>query len=110
MHHGTRGSFNMAAAEWSKIDISSGKHTTFESEYVWRQALEGSLFFSHGTSNSKGTCILIHKSLPYTVHKSMLDNDDVTMGCHHGHLSLAGRMHKMISEGVWPAWWMHLFT
>ena len=26
-------------------------------------------------SNSKGTCILIHKSLPFTVYKSILDKD-----------------------------------
>ena len=50
-------------------------HTISESEYVWRQAWEGSLFFSHGTSNSKGTCILINKSLPFTVYKSIQDKD-----------------------------------
>ena len=36
---------------------------------------EGSLFFSHGTSNLKGTCILIHKSLPFTMYKSIQDKD-----------------------------------
>ena len=63
----------MAAAEGSQIDIFT--HTKFESEYVWRQVWEGSLFFSHAISNLKGTCILIHKSLPFTVYKSIQDKD-----------------------------------
>ena len=28
---------------------------------------------SHGTSNSRGTCILIHKSVPITLHKHITD-------------------------------------
>ena len=59
----------------AKLIFLQETHTISESEYVWRQEWEGSLFFSHGTSNSKGTCILIHKSLPFTVYKSIQDKD-----------------------------------
>ena len=59
----------------AKLIFLQETRTISESEYVWRQAWEESLFFSHGTSNSKGTCILIHKSLPFTVYKSIQDKD-----------------------------------
>ena len=59
----------------AKLIFLQDTHTISESEYVWRQAWEGSFFFSHGSKNSKGTCILIHESLPFTVHKSIQDKN-----------------------------------
>ena len=59
----------------AKLILLQDTHTNFESEYVWRQVWEGSLFFSHGTNNLKGTCILIHKSLPFTAYKSIQDKN-----------------------------------
>ena len=59
----------------AKVIFLQETHTTSESEYAWRQEWPGLLFFSRGTHNSKGTCILIHKSVPLRLHNSIIDAD-----------------------------------
>ena len=59
----------------AKVIFFQETHTTSESEYAWRQEWPGLSFFSHGTHNSKGICILIHKSVPLRLHNSKIDAD-----------------------------------
>lgn len=58
----------------SKIVLLQETHSTLDNEHFWRSEWGGSLYFSHGTSNSKGTCILLHKSVPNTVHSVIPDS------------------------------------
>lgn len=57
----------------SKIILLQETHSSIDTEPFWRAEWQGMLYFSHGTSNSRGTCILIHRSVPHTVHRVIPD-------------------------------------
>ena len=50
-------------------------HTTIGSETVWNRDWKGSVFYSHGSSNSRGCCILIRKGLDFKVKNVIADSD-----------------------------------
>ena len=45
-------------------------HSTAECEQVWKNEWGGHILYAHGTSNSKGVCILIKKELPLNIVKT----------------------------------------
>ena len=57
----------------SKVIFLQETHSTIDTELFWRSEWSGNLYFSHGTSNSRGTCILIHRSVPITTHSVIPD-------------------------------------
>ena len=50
-------------------------HSTEETETLWKTHLSGLVFMSHGTStsNSRGSCILIHKWVSFELHRCIRD-------------------------------------
>ena len=44
-------------------------HSTSKDEHIWKDDFQGDLFFSHGTSNSRGVLVLF--SLVYLVFKNL---------------------------------------
>ena len=49
-------------------------HTTEISEATWRHEWSGDVYFSHGTSNSRGVAILIPKGINILIHNVTRDN------------------------------------
>jgi len=49
-------------------------HSTVELESVWKRDWPGSIFFSHGTGNSRGCCILVRDTLEF--NSLSVINDD----------------------------------
>lgn len=58
-----------------KIALLQESHSTPSSENDWKTQWTGNIFMSHGNSNSRGTCILIHRCVPINVHKSIIDSN-----------------------------------
>lgn len=50
-------------------------HSDKEVEKFWRAEWGGKIYFSHGTSNSRGVAILIKKNFPYQITNAIGDND-----------------------------------
>ena len=63
--------------EKSKYDVVllQETHSTQEIEKLWHEDWKGPIFFSHGTSNSKGCCILISSSLDFKPLSIKMDSD-----------------------------------
>ena len=59
--------------KYAKIILLQETHSVSDSESYWKAQWAGNIFMSHGTSNSRGTCILIHKSISITFHKYITD-------------------------------------
>ncbi len=61
----------------SKYDVIllQETHTTLDVESVWRSDWKGPVFFSHGTSNSRGCAILIRDDLDYKTVYVTSDRD-----------------------------------
>ena len=59
----------------AKIVFLQESHSTLSSENDWKNQWTGNIFMSHGTSNSRGTCILIHRCVPINLHKYISDPD-----------------------------------
>ena len=60
-----------------KIDISFTQetHSCAENEQKWRDEWDGTIHFSHGESNARGTCIFIRSYIQNEVHKEILDQN-----------------------------------
>ena len=58
-----------------KIDISFTQetHSCLETEETWRDEWDGKIYFSHGTSSARGTCIFIRSHVQHEVHKEIAD-------------------------------------
>lgn len=67
-------------------------HSTVETEILWKREWSGPIFFSHGTGNSRGCCMLVRNTLdfsPLSVHadnegrflivKSLIVDDPITI-------------------------------
>lgn len=50
-------------------------HSTPETENKWKEEWSGKIFFSHGSSNSKGVCILLPPSIDFNIEDKYMDND-----------------------------------
>ncbi len=50
-------------------------HSTREKENIWISEWGNKIYFSHGTSNSRGVCILFRPGFNYTVHDKKGDED-----------------------------------
>ena len=61
----------------SKFDIIflQETHTTARLESIWRREWSGPVFFSHGSGNSRGCCILIRDTLDFNTVKVNSDRD-----------------------------------
>ena len=57
----------------NQIVLLQETHSTRENEPLWLSDWTGNIIFSHGTSNSKGVCILIDRLLPYAIFSSVID-------------------------------------
>ena len=59
--------------KYAKIILLQETNSISDSESDWKAQWAGNIFMSHGTSNSRETCILIHKSVPITLNKYITD-------------------------------------
>ena len=50
-------------------------HTVKNDEKIYKSQYGGQIFYSHGTSNSRGCAVLIRKNLTTTIHRSIKDPD-----------------------------------
>lgn len=44
-------------------------------KHIWKTEWSGHIYFSHGTSNSKGVCTLIRRKLQHSVNQIVTDKD-----------------------------------
>ena len=56
-------------------------HSTECDENIWKNEWGGEILFSHGTSNARGTCILINKKFKTTVSNVFQDQAGRIVGC-----------------------------
>ena len=59
-----------------KVDIIffQESHSTESDENKWRTEFDGEIIFNHGSSDSRGVCILIRKYMSYEIHDIKRDN------------------------------------
>jgi exonuclease III len=50
-------------------------HSTKDIEHTWESEWGFKILFSHGTSNSRGACILINNNFSYTLERCIVDDD-----------------------------------
>jgi exonuclease III len=50
-------------------------HSCSKDEHIWQKEWGGDIIFSHGTTNCKGTCILIKSSVDFVLHSSTPDSN-----------------------------------
>ncbi len=60
--------FNYLRSKGADLILLQESHSTANVEKIWENEWGGKVFFSNGTSNSTGVCILIKKNLDYKVH------------------------------------------
>ena len=66
-----------------KCDIVMLQETHSEKRSkIWRSEWGGDIIFSHGTSNARGTAILISKNVEYKVKKQYVDDQGRYVICH----------------------------
>ena len=60
-----------------KIDITFAQetHSCEKTEQIWRDEWDGTIYFSHGDSNARGTCIFIRSHVQNEVHKVISDSN-----------------------------------
>ena len=66
--------FNWLLKQNADIFFLQETYSTKEIENQWRKQWRGELFFSHGTSRSKGVLVLVRENLDFKV-KSTYTND-----------------------------------
>ncbi len=57
------------------ISLLQETHSTNENEKRWKNEWEGNIIFSHGTSNIRGTAILIPKNTEYQISDKYIDTE-----------------------------------
>jgi len=50
-------------------------HSESSYERSWKQEWPGQIFFSHGTSNSRGVCIMIPNNIPCDIQDKIIDDE-----------------------------------
>ena len=65
--------FNWLGKQNADIYFLQETYSTEESENQWRKQWRGDLFFAHGTSQSKGTLILIQEGLDFLIKSVQRD-------------------------------------
>jgi len=61
--------------ELNSIAFLQETHSTSETENIWKQEWPGTILFSHGSSNSKGVCILIPSHLDFHIEDKITDSN-----------------------------------
>ena len=59
------------------IDISFTQetHSCKKTEKTWRDEWDGTIYFSHGTSSARGTCIFIRAHVQNEIHNVISDSN-----------------------------------
>ena len=57
------------------IIFTQETHSSLETETDWKDEWDGDIFFSHGTSSARGTCIFIRSRVQKEIHKIIKDDD-----------------------------------
>ena len=57
--------FNFLKDKCKGITFLQECHTTITDESIWKRSVEGQVFFSHGTSNARGTVTIIPKYVQF---------------------------------------------
>jgi exonuclease III len=50
-------------------------HSKLEDENVWKREWGGEIVFSHGSSSSRGTCIMFAPNMAFTIHDKYIDQE-----------------------------------
>ena len=77
LHAEVRRQRTLMWATHQKVDILmlQETHTIPHDEGEWRQDWDGEIFFSHGTSNSRGVAILLASHVNFNLLKEFTDTD-----------------------------------
>ena len=67
--------FNWLKGFQKGIHFVQETHSTIENENSWQKEWDGSVFFSHGTSRSKGVAILFSKGIDFIVNDQISDSN-----------------------------------
>ena len=67
--------FNWLQKSYPGIILLQETHSVKEDEKQWKKEWEGQIYFSHGTSNSKGVAILISPNLDLKFSNIINDPD-----------------------------------
>ena len=62
-------------ADLNCIAFLQETHSTVQTENIWKNEWPGKILFSHGTSNSKGVCILLPLNIDCHVEDKITDNE-----------------------------------
>ena len=65
--------FHWLNKEKFDIFLLQETHSTKEKELVWRSEWGHLVHYAHGTSNSKGVCILFKRKCNYFIHSEVMD-------------------------------------
>jgi exonuclease III len=62
-------------AKFNSISLLQETHSTIKTEKIWKDDWKGNIYFSHGSSNSKGVAILIPHNIQYDIEDKITDED-----------------------------------
>ena len=88
-----RETFHWAHKNEAKIFLFQETHSSPQVESMWKAEWGGNIVFSHGTSNSRGVCILFKNDINFEIHRKISDPEgryivlDITI--EHTRLTLA---------------------
>ena len=57
------------------ISFLQETHSCTSTENTWKKEIQGKIFFSHGTSNSTGVCIILPLNLDYKIEDKICDQE-----------------------------------
>ena len=62
-------------AKLNAIAFLQETHSTNKTEKIWKDDWLGNIFFSHGSSNSKGVAILIPNNIQFDIQDKITDSE-----------------------------------
>ena len=56
------------SAKKTDIIMAQETHSCIETQSIWEKEWDGDIYFSHGTSSARGTCIFIKRHVQKEIH------------------------------------------
>ena len=67
--------FNKMYKKCKGLILLQETHSSSDVEQIWQAEFRDDIIFSHGTSQSRGTAILIHNEIEVKIHQQIIDKD-----------------------------------
>ena len=71
--------------ERAKIICLQETHSSRDMEEIWENEFGGTILFSHGETNARGTCICLKKNIMYKLNKVNRDDNGRVVVCELEH-------------------------